>query len=60
MFREPWHAHARVSNVEELYLLRPLELVQPEDNQLVRIAQDEEKLAALRTLFGSTHTVSHP
>jgi uncharacterized protein (DUF2267 family) len=43
---------------EELFLLRPLELVQPEDNQLVRVAQDEEKLAVLRTLFGSTHNLT--
>lgn len=43
---------------EELFLLRPIELVQPEDNQLVRIAQDEERLAALRTLFGSTQNLT--
>jgi hypothetical protein len=43
---------------EELFLLRPIELVQLEDNQLVRIAQDEEKLAALRTLFGATHNLT--
>jgi hypothetical protein len=41
-----------------LFLLRPLELVQPEDNQLVRVAHDEDKLAALRTLFGSTHNLT--
>lgn len=43
---------------EELFLLRPIDLVQPEDNQLVRVAHDEEKLAALRTLFGSTHNLT--
>ncbi len=43
---------------EELFLLRPLELVQGEDNQLVRVAQDEDRLAALRTLFGSTHNLT--
>ncbi|MCL6528255.1 MAG: ATP-binding protein [Thermaceae bacterium] len=43
---------------DELFLLRPLELVQPEENQLVRVAQDEERLAALRTLFGSTHNLT--
>ncbi len=43
---------------DELFLLRPLELVQPEDNQLVRVAQDEEKLGVLRTLFGSTHNLT--
>jgi ABC-type hemin transport system ATPase subunit len=43
---------------DELFLLRPLELVQPEDNQLVRVAQDEEKLGALRALFGSTHNLT--
>ena len=43
---------------DELFLLRPLELVRPEENQLVRVAQDEERLAALRTLFGSTHNLT--
>jgi hypothetical protein len=43
---------------DELFLLRPSELVQPEDNQLVQIAQDEDRLAALRSLFGSTHNLT--
>jgi len=43
---------------DELFLLRPIELIQPEENQLVRIAQDEERLAALRMLFGSTHNLT--
>jgi len=43
---------------EELFLLRPIDLVQPEDNQLVRIALDEERLVALRSLFGSTHNLT--
>lgn len=38
--------------------VRPLELVAPEDNQLVRVAQDEDRLAALRSLFGSTHNLT--
>lgn len=43
---------------DELFLLRPLEFVPPEDNQLVRIAQDEDRLAVLRSLFGSTHNLT--
>jgi hypothetical protein len=43
---------------EELFLLRPTELVQPEENQLVPVARDEEKLAALRSLFGSTQNLT--
>jgi hypothetical protein len=39
---------------EELYLLRPAELIEHDTNQLVRIADSEERLAAIRTLFGST------
>ena len=43
---------------DELFLLRPIELIQPEENQLVRIAQDDERLAVLRTLFGSTQNLT--
>lgn len=39
---------------EELYLLRPAELIDHDANQLVRIADSEERLATIRTLFGST------
>jgi energy-coupling factor transporter ATP-binding protein EcfA2 len=43
---------------EELYLLRPAELSEGDANQLVRIANDEERLATLRTVFGSTSNVT--
>jgi adenylate kinase len=43
---------------EELFLLRPVELVKSEENQLLRIAQDEEKLGVLRALFGTTHNLT--
>ncbi len=43
---------------EELYLLRPAELTPDDGNQLVRIASDEERLATLRTVFGSTSNVT--
>jgi hypothetical protein len=43
---------------EELFLLRPIELVQDEENQLVRVADDDDKLTALRSLFGSTHNLT--
>lgn len=39
---------------EELYLLRPAELIDHDANQLVRIADSEERLTTIRTLFGST------
>lgn len=39
---------------DELYLLRPSELLDHDINQLVRIADNEERLAAIRSLFGST------
>lgn len=43
---------------EELFLLRPIELVASGDNQLVRVADDEDRLLALRALFGSTHNLT--
>jgi hypothetical protein len=39
---------------EELYLLRPAELLDNDANQLLRIADSEDRLVALRSLFGST------
>ena len=39
---------------EELFLLRPVELVPSEQNQLVQIASDEERLRVLRDVFGNT------
>jgi energy-coupling factor transporter ATP-binding protein EcfA2 len=43
---------------EELYLLRPAEFSEGDANQLLRIASDEERLATLRTVFGSTSNVT--
>lgn len=43
---------------DELFLLRPIELVQDEENQLVRVANDDDKLTGLRSLFGSTHNLT--
>jgi energy-coupling factor transporter ATP-binding protein EcfA2 len=43
---------------EELYLLRPAELNDGDANQLLRIASDEEKLATLRAVFGSTSNIT--
>jgi hypothetical protein len=43
---------------EELFLLRPVELVASNENQLLRVASDEERLSALRALFGSTHNLT--
>lgn len=43
---------------DELYLLRPVELVQPGENQLVQVANDEERLALLRDVFGTTSNLT--
>lgn len=43
---------------EELYLLRPAELTEGDSNQLVRIANDEERLTTLRAIFGSTSNIT--
>ena len=42
------------ANSDELFLLRPSELTPGNDNQLFRIATNEEKLVLLRDVFGST------
>ena len=39
---------------DELFLLRPSELLGQDQNQLVRIANDEDRLAMIRDVFGST------
>ncbi len=44
----------KYASFEELYLLRPPELVAHGENQLVQIASDEERLSFLRDVFGST------
>jgi ABC-type hemin transport system ATPase subunit len=43
---------------DELYLLRPVDLVKDGDNQLIRVAADDERLAALRSLFGTTNNLT--
>ena len=42
------------ATANELYLLRPYELLQEGENQLVQVATDEEKLLFLKTIFGTT------
>ena len=43
---------------DELYLLRPAELVQEQENQLLRVATNEEKLNLMRDTFGSTSNIT--
>jgi hypothetical protein len=43
---------------EELFLLRPVELVGQNENQLIRVASDEDRLQALRSLYGSTSNLT--
>jgi hypothetical protein len=42
------------ASFEELFLLRPVDLVQAGENQLVQVASDDERLTFLRDVFGST------
>jgi hypothetical protein len=42
------------ASFEELFLLRPIELVELEQNQLVQVASDEQRLIFLKEVFGST------
>lgn len=46
------------ANSDELFLLMPSELVHGETNQLVRIANDDEKLDLMRDVFGSTSNIT--
>lgn len=46
------------ANSEELFLLRPSELVDGDHNQLMKIASDDEKLEVIREVFGSTSNVT--
>ena len=46
------------AEADELYLLRPAELVSDGEKQLVRIATDDEKLAVLRQTFGTTSNLT--
>ena len=43
---------------EELYLLRPAEFTPGSDNQLIRMSSDDERLAMMREVFGSTSNVT--
>jgi ABC-type multidrug transport system ATPase subunit len=46
------------ASFEELFLLRPAELVNAGDNQLAQVATDEERLTFLREAFGSTSNLT--
>lgn len=46
------------ASFDELFLLRPVELSDSEQNQLVQIASDEERLSFLRVAFGSTSNLT--
>lgn len=46
------------ASFEELFLLRPVELVGSEENQLIQIATDEDRLNLLRDVFGTTSNVT--
>lgn len=46
------------ASFEELFLLRPVELVSSGENQLVQVATDEERLQTLKTLFGNTSNLT--
>jgi predicted ATP-dependent endonuclease of OLD family len=43
---------------EELYLLRPSELLGTDENQLTRVASSEDRLRLLREVFGSTSNIT--
>lgn len=49
---------AEHASYEELFLLRPVELVDSNQNQLMQIAGDEERLKLLRSVFGATSNVT--
>ena len=50
------HSPTIVENAssDELYLLRPAALVPPGENQLAKVATDDQKLELLRDVFGTT------
>ncbi len=54
------HSPSIVENAsfEELFLMRPVELVADGENQLIPIAADDERLSVLRELFGSTSNLT--
>lgn len=47
-----------LANSDELYLLRPSELIPAGENQLVQVASDEDRLALLRDVFGTTAQIT--
>jgi ABC-type cobalamin/Fe3+-siderophores transport system ATPase subunit len=54
------HSPTIVENAssDELFVLRPYELLQEGENQLKQIADDDEKLNFLRNIFGSTSNIT--
>ncbi len=46
------------ASFEELYLLRPAEIISSGDNQLIPVASDEERLNFLRNVFGTTSNLT--
>lgn len=46
------------ASFEELFLLRPALLADSETNQLTRVADNDERLAFLRSVFGSTSNLT--
>ena len=46
------------ASFEELFLLKPAELSESEQNQLTQVAGDDERLAFLRGVFGSTSNLT--
>jgi ABC-type cobalamin/Fe3+-siderophores transport system ATPase subunit len=46
------------ASFEELFLLRPVELVPSNDNQLVQVATNEDRLKLLRDVFGTTSNLT--
>jgi hypothetical protein len=46
------------ASFEELFLLRSFDLVGREQNQLIQVASDEERLSFLREVFGSTENLT--
>jgi hypothetical protein len=49
---------AEYATFDELFLLRPIELVQMGENQLIQVASDEQRLSLLRDIFGTTSNLT--
>ncbi len=43
---------------EELYLLKPRDMVEDDENQLVQVSPDDEKLQFLKDVFGTTYNLT--